>query len=122
MPYSMDNETPPDPAAYAAMIAQLTKGLERSADFRAGAADRGQCRDPGVASDLREGRAKARGSLILDAGMNDLMRPALYDAHHEIVPVAEAAAGRPPPSVTMWSGPICETADMFRGATATCRG
>ena len=49
---------------------------------------------------------------ILDAGMNDLLRPALYDAHHEIVRVDEPApdAARARYDVV---GPVCETADLF---------
>jgi diaminopimelate decarboxylase len=59
---------------------------------------------------LKEG--EGRDFLILDAGMNDLLRPALYDAHHEIVPVAEPPRGaeqRPFDVV----GPVCETGDTF---------
>jgi diaminopimelate decarboxylase len=49
---------------------------------------------------------------ILDAGMNDLMRPALYDAYHEILPVVEADPTAPlqPTDVV---GPICESSDIF---------
>lgn len=48
--------------------------------------------------------------LIIDAGMNDLMRPSLYGAHHEIVPVREADGPLQPCDVV---GPICETGDTF---------
>jgi len=46
---------------------------------------------------------------VLDAGMNDLLRPALYDAHHEIVSVRQTAAR----SVYDVVGPVCESADVF---------
>jgi len=49
--------------------------------------------------------------LVVDAGMNDLIRPALYDAHHEIVPVSRHA-GRKPEMVDV-VGPICESGDFF---------
>ena len=57
----------------------------------------------------------ARAFLILDAAMNDLARPAMYGAHHEIVPVAEPAPGaeRAPFDVV---GPVCESGDTFARA------
>jgi diaminopimelate decarboxylase len=48
--------------------------------------------------------------LIVDAGMNDLMRPALYGAHHEIVPVVESPGEKETADVV---GPVCETGDFF---------
>ena len=48
--------------------------------------------------------------VIVDAGMNDLMRPALYDAHHEIIPVEQR---EPSPFVADVVGPVCETGDFF---------
>jgi diaminopimelate decarboxylase len=48
--------------------------------------------------------------LVVDAGMNDLIRPALYDAHHEIVPVARRAGRMETVDVV---GPICESGDFF---------
>ena len=59
---------------------------------------------------LKKGDAKT--FLILDAGMNDLIRPAMYDAHHEIVAVEEPGPGseRVPYDVV---GPVCETSDLF---------
>ena len=50
--------------------------------------------------------------------MNDLIRPAMYDAHHDIVPVIEPAPGRRPRCRTTWSGPVCETGDTFARARA----
>ena len=55
---------------------------------------------------------EAKTFLIIDAGMNDLIRPALYDSHHEIIPVAEPGPDAPR-CATTWSGPICETTDIF---------
>jgi diaminopimelate decarboxylase len=54
---------------------------------------------------------------VLDAGMNNLLRPALYDAYHAIVPLAEPPAGhaREPVDVV---GPICESTDVFARARA----
>jgi len=53
-----------------------------------------------------------RTFVIVDAGMNDLIRPALYDAHHEIVPVDEPAADAYLKEMDV-VGPICETGDTF---------
>jgi diaminopimelate decarboxylase len=49
--------------------------------------------------------------VITDAGMNDLIRPALYQAHHEILPVAQNLTA--PPAVVDIVGPVCETGDFF---------
>ena len=59
---------------------------------------------------MKEG--EGRDFLILDAAMNDLVRPSMYGAHHDIVPVVEPPAGtesRPYDVV----GPVCETGDTF---------
>ena len=53
-----------------------------------------------------------RPCIVLDAGMNDLLRPALYDAYHELLPVDEPAAGTPLQPLDV-VGPICETSDIF---------
>jgi diaminopimelate decarboxylase len=58
-----------------------------------------------------------RRFVILDAGMNDLIRPALYDAYHEIVPVLEPAADARLEPVDV-VGPVCESADLFASQRA----
>jgi diaminopimelate decarboxylase len=50
--------------------------------------------------------------VIVDAAMNDLIRPSMYSAHHEVIPVAEPAPGALPVAVDV-VGPICETGDTF---------
>ncbi len=50
--------------------------------------------------------------VITDAGMNDLIRPALYQAHHEIVPVRQPPSGDSKPEVDI-VGPVCESGDFF---------
>jgi diaminopimelate decarboxylase len=57
---------------------------------------------------VKEGETKK--FLILDAGMNDLIRPAMYDAHHDIVSVAERRGPRVRYDVV---GPVCESSDLF---------
>src|SRR5215218_1981134 len=57
-------------------------------------------------------RPEGRRFLVLAAAMNDLIRPAMYEAYHEIVPVTGAAAGAEMEVVDV-VGPICETGDTF---------
>ena len=57
-------------------------------------------------------RTPAKTFVITDAGMNDLIRPALYEGHHEIVPLKEPAAGAPRGPVDV-VGPVCESGDFF---------
>ena len=56
--------------------------------------------------------AGAKQFAVLDAAMNDLVRPAMYDSHHDIVPVREPAAGAAPVEYDV-VGPICESSDTF---------
>ena len=111
VPYKRDNQAPPEPDAYGAMIARATTDLDLQLVFEPG---RLIVANAGILVTrviyVKPGLEKT--FLVVDAGMNDLIRPAMYDAHHEIVPVAE-----PAPDVTMTRydvvGPICETADLF---------
>jgi diaminopimelate decarboxylase len=69
-------------------------------------------------------QGEGRQFLILDAAMNDLIRPAMYDAYHDIVPVVEPAAGAEP-EVYDIVGPVCESGDTFakgRSMTAMREG
>lgn len=60
---------------------------------------------------LYEKKGAAKTFKIVDAGMNDLIRPALYEGHHEIVPLNEPVAGTPVTADVV--GPICESGDFF---------
>jgi diaminopimelate decarboxylase len=66
-----------------------------------------------VARVLYRKRNGAKEFLITDAGMNDLIRPALYGAHHEIVPVERPAEGKEQQVTMDVVGPVCETGDFF---------
>ena len=57
-------------------------------------------------------KGEGRNFLILDAAMNDLVRPAMYEAHHDIVPVQEPEAGVNYEEFDV-VGPVCETGDTF---------
>ncbi|HEY1709462.1 MAG TPA: diaminopimelate decarboxylase [Rhizomicrobium sp.] len=111
VPYLTNNEPPPDPDAYAQTIARAMGGLDLKLILEPGrliAANAGVL----VSRVIYVKRGEQKQFLILDAGMNDLMRPALYDAHHEIVPVAEPAPDRHH-AVYDVVGPVCETTDLF---------
>jgi diaminopimelate decarboxylase len=55
---------------------------------------------------------EARNFVIIDAAMNDLIRPTLYEAHHDILPVVAAAAGAPKITADV-VGPVCESGDYL---------
>jgi diaminopimelate decarboxylase len=111
VPYRNDNLPPPDPAAYGALAARITRSTGARLIMEPGrliAANAGLL----VASVIYVKAGENKKFLILDAAMNDLIRPALYDAWHEIVAV-EA-----PGTATEWVrydvvGPVCETSDIF---------
>jgi diaminopimelate decarboxylase len=110
VPY-FNSPTPPDPAAYAAMIARVMAGFTgvRFA-FEPG---RMIAANAGVlvarVQHVHE-RPEGRRFLVLDAAMNDLLRPAMYDAYHDIRPVKPRAGE---PQLYDVVGPVCETGDTF---------
>jgi diaminopimelate decarboxylase len=109
VPYHGQAETP-SIEAYVAMAARVLDGLAVEAAFEPGrllAANAGVLLSRVI--QVNE-RADGRRFLVLDAAMNDLMRPALYDAFHDLTPVRlRAGAARPYDIV----GPVCETGDTF---------
>ena len=108
VPYG-DGVTPPEPAAYAEAIRRITDGLDVQLIFEPGRMIVGNA-GLLVAGLTYTKRQKARSFAVLDAGMNDLIRPALYKARHALVPVAERA-GEPLPFDVV--GPVCESTDLF---------
>jgi diaminopimelate decarboxylase len=110
IPYK-EGDAPAAPSAYAAMIAEVTGNHGFEVILEPGRVIAGNA---GVllTTALYEKQAPDRTFLIVDAGMNDLIRPALYGAHHDIVPLAEPAAGHPVKTYDV-VGPICESTDKF---------
>jgi diaminopimelate decarboxylase len=111
VPYEHDNEPPPDPAAYGVMVTRVTRDFGCTLCFEPGrliAANAGVL----VSRVIYVKRGDAKTFLIIDAGMNDLIRPALYDSHHEILAVKEPKPGSPRPRYDV-VGPVCETSDLF---------
>ena len=111
IPYTRSNEAPPLPTDYGAMVQRTVGHLGCEIEIEPGRLIVGNA---GIlvsrAIYVKEG--EGRNFLILDAAMNDLLRPAMYEAHHDIVPVIEAAPGveMAPFDVV---GPVCESGDTF---------
>ena len=113
IPYR-ETDAPAPPSAYAAMIAEVTAGHGFEVILEPGRVIAGNA---GVllTTVLYEKEAPDRTFLIIDAGMNDLIRPALYGAHHDIRPLEEPAEGVPEKTYDV-VGPICESTDKFATA------
>ncbi len=111
-----DSEEPPDPEDYAAMVRQETAGLDCELVFEPGRLIVGNA-GVLVTRVIYVKQGATRRFVIVDAAMNDLLRPSLYGAHHRIEPVAE-----PDADATLILadvvGPICETGDVLASARA----
>jgi diaminopimelate decarboxylase len=111
VPYRADVEEPPLPEAYADLVLRVTGALGCRLVFEPGrmiTANAGVL----VSRVLYSKIANGKRFLIVDAGMNDLIRPTLYDAHHDIWPVREALKNEPAIAQDV-VGPVCETGDFF---------
>jgi diaminopimelate decarboxylase len=111
IPYARSNEAPPLPSDYGAMVRRTVGHLGCEIEIEPGrliAGNAGVLLSRVIWVKAGEGR----DFLILDAAMNDLVRPSMYGAHHDIVPVAEPAAGAPQAPFDV-VGPVCETGDTF---------
>jgi diaminopimelate decarboxylase len=111
IPYHEDNAPPPDPAAYAAVVKRATRDLDCTLIFEPGRMIVGNAGIL-VMRVLYVKRGEAKPFVIVDAAMNDLIRPTLYEAHHDIRPVKDPGANAPR-IVADLVGPVCETGDFF---------
>jgi diaminopimelate decarboxylase len=111
IPYREDNAPPPDPDAYAAVVKRATRGLGCRLIFEPGRLIVGNAGIL-VTRVLYVKCGEAKTFVIVDAGMNDLVRPTLYEAHHDIRPVREAAAGARR-IIADIVGPVCESGDFL---------
>jgi diaminopimelate decarboxylase len=111
IPYHADREAPPLPSAYAAMVKRVTHNLGCTLMFEPGRMIVGNA---GILVTrviyVKQGEAKK--FVIIDAAMNDLIRPTLYEAHHDILPVRAAPQGAPQITADV-VGPVCETGDYL---------
>lgn len=111
IPYARGNEAPPLPVEYGKMIKEELGHLGCEIEIEPGRLVAGNA-GLMVSRVIYVKSGEDREFLILDGAMNDLIRPAMYDAHHDIVPVVEPQAGaeqRPYDVV----GPVCESGDTF---------
>jgi diaminopimelate decarboxylase len=114
IPYTRSNEAPPLPMDYGAMIRRTVGHLGCEIEIEPGRLIAGNA-GLLVAGVIYLKPGDGRNFLILDAAMNDLVRPAMYGAHHDIVPVIEPVPGAMPSDFDI-VGPVCETGDTFAKA------
>lgn len=115
IPYGGAGAVPPHPDEYAALIKRVTAPLDVQLIFEPGRMIAGNA-GVLVTRVIFDKKGEARRFLIVDAAMNDLIRPALYDAHHDIIPLARREDRA---DVTYdVVGPVCESSDFFAKARA----
>ena len=111
IPYRSDQPPPPLPSDYANLVKEEVGGLGLRLLFEPGRMIAGNAGIL-VARVLYVKRGAAKTFTIVDAAMNDLLRPTLYEAYHEIVPVVEPSPGTPI-VISDIAGPVCETGDYL---------
>jgi len=116
IPYSRSNQAPPLPADYGALIKRTVGHLGCEIEIEPGRLIAGNA-GVLVAGIIYVKSGEDRDFLILDAAMNDLIRPAMYEAHHDIVPLVEPVPGTAPHTYDI-VGPVCESGDTFARARA----
>ena len=111
IPYERSNDAPPLPQEYGEMIKRTVGHLGCEIEIEPGRLIAGNA---GIMLSrvIYVKQGADRKFLILDGAMNDLVRPAMYDAHHDIVPVAEPVPGEAKAAYDV-VGPVCETGDTF---------
>ncbi|WP_127559474.1 diaminopimelate decarboxylase [Nioella ostreopsis] len=111
IPYTRSNEAPPLPLDYGALIKRSVEGLDVEVEIEPGRLIAGNA-GLLVTSVIYLKEGEGRNFLIVDAAMNDLIRPSMYAAYHDIDPVVEPAPGteRQPFDIV---GPVCESGDTF---------
>ena len=110
IPYYMDREAPPAPDAYAAMVKRVTHNLGCTLMFEPGRMIVGNAGIL-VARVIYLKQGDAKNFVIIDAAMNDLIRPTLYEAHHDILPVVKVVGARTILADVV--GPVCESGDYL---------
>jgi diaminopimelate decarboxylase len=111
IPYRFDNEPPPHPERYAEIVERRTRNLDCEVFFEPGRLIVGNA-GVLVTTVIYVKRGEKSNFVIVDAAMNDLIRPTLYDAHHEIRPLRD-----PSPEGARFRadvvGPVCESGDYL---------
>ena len=111
IPYARDNQAPPLPMDYGAMVKRTLGHLNCEIEIEPGRLIAGNA-GLMVSEVIYVKSGEGRDFLIIDGAMNDLIRPAMYEAYHDIIPVVEPAAGVEPVKFDI-VGPVCESGDTF---------
>ncbi|MEL6100667.1 MAG: diaminopimelate decarboxylase [Pseudomonadota bacterium] len=111
IPYEQSNQAPPLPTDYGDLIKRTVGHLGCEVEIEPGRLIAGNA-GLMVAQVIYVKSGEDREFLILDGAMNDLIRPAMYDAHHDIVPLTEPEAGAEQQAYDI-VGPVCESGDTF---------
>lgn len=114
IPYERSNDAPPLPVEYGAMIKRTLGHLGCEIEIEPGRLISGNS-GVLVSKVIYVKNGEDRDFLIIDAAMNDLVRPSMYGAHHDILPVIEATPATLPQNYDV-VGPVCETGDTFAKA------
>ena len=110
IPYYMEREAPPAPDAYAAMVKRVAHNLGCTLMFEPGRMIVGNAGIL-VTRVIYVKHGEAKNFVVIDAAMNDLIRPTLYEAHHDILPVVKVVGARS--MVADVVGPVCESGDYL---------
>jgi diaminopimelate decarboxylase len=111
IPYHADRQAPPLPSAYADVVRRVTRNLGCTLVFEPGRLIVGNAGIL-VTRVIHVKRGEARNFIVIDAAMNDLIRPTLYEAHHDILPVRAPPQGAPTITADV-VGPVCESGDYL---------
>ncbi|WP_411892099.1 diaminopimelate decarboxylase [Yoonia sp. SDW83-1] len=114
IPYARSNIAPPLPTDYGALIQRTVGHLDCEIEIEPGRLISGNA-GLMVSKVIYVKSGEDREFLIIDGAMNDLIRPAMYEAWHDIVPVIEPAPGTEPAKYDI-VGPVCESGDTFAKA------
>ncbi|MEX0371467.1 MAG: diaminopimelate decarboxylase [Tateyamaria sp.] len=111
IPYARSNEAPPLPTDYGALIKRTVGHLGCEVEIEPGRLIAGNA-GLMVSEVIYVKSGEGRDFLILDGAMNDLIRPAMYEAYHDIIPIIEPEPGaeQSPYDIV---GPVCESGDTF---------
>ena len=111
IPYTRSNDAPPLPTDFGKLIERTVGHLGCEIEIEPGRLIAGNA-GLMVSGVIYVKSGEGRDFLILDGAMNDLIRPAMYDAHHDIIPVVEPAPGTEQAPIDI-VGPVCESGDTF---------
>ena len=116
IPYARSNEAPPLPSDYGALIKRIFEDLDVEIEIEPGRLISGNA-GLMVSKVIYIKDGEDRQFMIIDGAMNDLIRPAMYEAHHDIVPVIEPKVATAPATYDI-VGPVCESGDTFAKSRA----